>query len=143
MLGLSLGFVRYEDWLRPLWMPSNELPWQNCRLIPAVGNAVNAVTELILAGTACEKLSGAIWWWFLLSAEQDLWIHYGLLSLSFASLAVAQPVSDKRIVAALLIMGEGCPASADHADCGNLCVLPYSSHGVCRRIKVTVSGNEP
>ena len=34
-------------------------------------------------------------------------------------------------------------ASADHADCGNsVCAYLYNSHGVCRRIKVTVSGNE-
>ena len=58
--------------------------------IPAVGNAVNAVTELILAG------AGPV-------------IHYGLLSLSFRFLgAVAQPVSDKRIVGCLGTMGEGC-----------------------------------
>ena len=58
--------------------------------IPAVGNAVNAVTELILAGAL-------------------LVIHYGLLSLSFRFLgAVAQPVSDKRIVGCLGTMGEGC-----------------------------------
>ena len=36
-------------------------------------------------------------------------IHYGLLSLSFRFLgAVAQPVSDKRIVGCLGTLGEGC-----------------------------------
>ena len=68
--------------------------------IPAVGNAVNAVTELILAGALLVKncLAGA-----------GPVIHYGLLSLSFRFLgAVAQPVSDKRIVGCLGTMGEGC-----------------------------------
>ena len=36
-------------------------------------------------------------------------IHYGALSLSYRFLAaLAQPVSDKRIVGALSTMGEGC-----------------------------------
>lgn len=78
--------------------------------IPAVGNAVNAVTELILAGALLVKnCLGAMAVVVLLLAGAGPVIHYGLLSLSFRFLgAVAQPVSDKRIVGCLGTMGEGC-----------------------------------
>ena len=78
--------------------------------IPAVGNAVNAVTELILAGALLVKnCLGAMAVVVLLLAGAGPVIHYGLLSLSYRFLgAVAQPVSDKRIVGCLGTMGEGC-----------------------------------
>lgn len=78
--------------------------------IPAVGNAVNAVTELILAGALLVKnCLGAMAVVILLLAGAGPVIHYGLLSLSYRFLgAVAQPVSDKRIVGCLGTMGEGC-----------------------------------
>ena len=78
--------------------------------IPAVGNAINAVTELILAGALLVKnCLGAMAVVVLLLAGAGPVIHYGLLSLSFRFLgAVAQPVSDKRIVGCLGTMGEGC-----------------------------------
>ena len=74
------------------------------------GNAVNAVTELILAGALLVKnCLGAMAVVVLLLAGAGPVIHYGLLSLSFRFLgAVAQPVSDKRIVGCLGTMGEGC-----------------------------------
>ena len=78
--------------------------------LPAVGNAVNAVTELILAGALLVKnCLGAMAVVVLLLAGAGPVIHYGLLSLSYRFLgAVAQPVSDKRIVGCLGTMGEGC-----------------------------------
>ena len=107
--------------------------------IPAVGNAVNAVTELILAGALLVKnCLGAMAVVVLLLAGAGPVIHYGLLSLSFRCIRQTNrrlPWHNGRRL---------CPASADHADCGNsVCAYLYSSHGVCRRIKVTVSGNEP
>ena len=78
--------------------------------IPAVGNAVNVVTELILTGALLVKnCLGAVAVVALhLSCAGPL-IHYGLLSLSNLFLAAAaQPVSDKRIVGCLGTMGEGC-----------------------------------
>ena len=79
-------------------------------LVAPVGNAVNAVTELILAGALLVKnCLGAMAVVVLLLAGAGPVIHYGLLSLSFRFLgAVAQPVSDKRIVGCLGTMGEGC-----------------------------------
>ena len=78
--------------------------------IPAVGNAVNVVTELILTGAFLVKnCLGAVAVVALLLAGAGPVIHYGVLSLSYRFLAAAaQPVSDKRIVGCLGTMGEGC-----------------------------------
>ena len=78
--------------------------------IPAVGNAVNVVTELILTGALLVKnCLGAVAVVALLLAGAGPVIHYGLLSFIYRLLAaVAQPVSDKRIVGAFSTMGEGC-----------------------------------
>ena len=78
--------------------------------IPAVGNAVNAVTELILTGTVLVKnCLGAVAVIAVIFIGVQPVLHYGLLSVSYRFLAaVAQPVSDKRIVGCLETMGEGC-----------------------------------
>ena len=78
--------------------------------IPAVGNAVNVVTELILTGALLVKnCLGTAAVVALLLAGAGPVIHYGILSLSYRFLAAAaQPVSDKRIVGCLGTMGEGC-----------------------------------
>ena len=78
--------------------------------IPAVGNAVNAVTELILTGTVLVKnCLGAVAVIAVIFIGVQPVLHYGLLSVSYRFLAaVAQPVSDKRIVGCLGTMGEGC-----------------------------------
>lgn len=78
--------------------------------IPAVGNAVNVVTELILTGAVLVKncLGAAAVAIFLLAGAGPV-IHYGMLSLSYRFLAaVSQPISDKRIVGCLGTLGEGC-----------------------------------
>lgn len=78
--------------------------------IPAVGNAVNVVTELILTGAVLVKncLGAAAVVIFLLAGAGPV-IHYGMLSLSYRFLAaVSQPISDKRIVGCLGTLGEGC-----------------------------------
>ena len=78
--------------------------------IPAVGNAVNVVTELILTGAVLVKncLGAAAVVIFLLAGAGPL-LHYGMLSLSYRFLAaVSQPISDKRIVGCLGTLGEGC-----------------------------------
>lgn len=78
--------------------------------IPAVGNAVNMVTELILTGALLVKnCLGVVAVIALLLAGAAPVIHYGILSLIYRFLAaIAQPVSDKRIVGCLGTMGEGC-----------------------------------
>ena len=72
--------------------------------------ALGRTAGAILAGALLVKnCLGAMAVVVLLLAGAGPVIHYGLLSLSFRFLgAVAQPVSDKRIVGCLGTMGEGC-----------------------------------
>lgn len=78
--------------------------------IPGIGNAVNAVTELVLTSAVLVRNSlGAVTVIFLVLAGLGPLVHYGMLSLGYRFLAaLSQPVSDKRIVGALSTMGEGC-----------------------------------
>lgn len=78
--------------------------------IPGIGNAVNAVTELVLTSAVLVRNSlGAVTVILLLLAGLEPIVHYGMLSLGYRFLAaLSQPVSDKRIVGALSTMGEGC-----------------------------------
>lgn len=111
MLGAVLGLQAVRGLWRLPWMPSSGLPSAKQReAIPAVGNAVNVVTELILTGALLVKnCLGAVAVVALLLAGAGPVIHYGVLSLSYRFLAAAaQPVSDKRIVGCLGTMGEGC-----------------------------------
>ena len=77
--------------------------------LPGVGNAVNMVTELVLTSAVLVRnCLGVVVLLALLAAGAGPVIHYGLLSLSCRLLAaIAQPVSDKRIVELLSTMGEG------------------------------------
>lgn len=77
--------------------------------LPGVGNAVNMVTELVVTSAVLVRncLGVMILVAFVLAGAGPV-VHYGLLSLVYRFLAaVAQPVSDKRIVECLSTMGEG------------------------------------
>ena len=78
--------------------------------IPGIGNAVNTITELVLTSAVLVRNSlGGVSLVLLATAGLGPILHYGFLSLSYRFLAaLAQPVSDKRIVGALSSMGEGC-----------------------------------
>lgn len=78
--------------------------------LPGVGNAVNAVTELVLTTAVLVRNSlGVVLLLVVVAAGAGPVIRYGLLSLIYRFLAaVAQPVSDKRLVEAFSTMGEGC-----------------------------------
>ena len=78
--------------------------------IPGIGNAVTAVTELVLTSAVMVRNSfGAVIVILLLLIGAGPIIHYGSLSLVYRFLAaIAQPISDKRVVGALSTMGEGC-----------------------------------
>ena len=78
--------------------------------IPGIGNAVTAVTELVLTSAVMVRNSfGAVIVILLLLIGAGPIIHYGSLSLVYRFLAaIAQPISDKRVVGALRTMGEGC-----------------------------------
>jgi len=78
--------------------------------IPGVGNAMNLVTELVVTSAVLVRNSLGVAFvlvFFLVGAGPVL--HYGMISLGYRFLAaVAQPVSDKRMVGCLSTMGEGC-----------------------------------
>ena len=78
--------------------------------IPGIGNAVTAVTELVLTSAVMVRNSlGVVIVILLLVIGAGPVLHYGSLSLIYRFLAaLAQPVSDKRVVGALTTMGEGC-----------------------------------
>lgn len=75
--------------------------------IPGIGNAVTAVTELVLTSAVMVRNSfGAVIVILLLLIGAGPIIHYGSLSLVYRFLAaIAQPISDKRVVGALSTMG--------------------------------------
>lgn len=78
--------------------------------LPGVGNAVNAVTELVVTGAVLVRnCLGVVILLVLLLAGAGPMIHYMIMSLSYRFLAaVSQPVSDKRMVECLSTLGEGC-----------------------------------
>ena len=78
--------------------------------IPGIGNAVTAVTELVLTSAVMVRNSlGVVIVIILLFICAGPVIHYGSLSLIYRFLAaLAQPISDKRVVGALGTIGEGC-----------------------------------
>ena len=78
--------------------------------LPGVGNAVNMVTELVLTSAVLVRnCLGVVILFAFVAAGAGPVIHYGILSLFYRFLAaIAQPVSEKRIVDSLATMGEGC-----------------------------------
>ena len=75
-----------------------------------MGNAVNMVTELVLTSAVLVRnCLGVVILFAFVAAGAGPVIHYGILSLLYRFLAaIAQPVSEKRIVDSLATMGEGC-----------------------------------
>ncbi|MBQ7372711.1 MAG: stage III sporulation protein AE [Blautia sp.] len=78
--------------------------------LPGIGNAVNAVTEVLLTGAVLVKNSlGVVFAAALILVGISPLAHYLTLSLVYRFLAaVAQPISDKRLVSCMETMGEGC-----------------------------------
>ena len=111
LLGLVIGLQVVKNLVAPV-MDSlkRSVVGKTAGAIPGVGNAVNAVTELIVTGAVLVRNSlGIVVMLALLLAGAGPVIHYGMLSLSYKFLAaVAQPVSDKRIVGCLSTMGGSC-----------------------------------
>lgn len=77
--------------------------------LPGVGNAVNMVTELVLTGAVLiRNCLGIVILIAFVAVGVGPILHYGFLSLTYRFLAaVAQPISDKRIVDSMTTMGEG------------------------------------
>lgn len=78
--------------------------------LPGVGNAVNAVTEIVVSSAVLVRnCMGVVVLVVFVLAGLGPVLHYGMMSLAYRFLAaVAQPVSDKRLVECLGTMGEGC-----------------------------------
>lgn len=79
-------------------------------VIPGVGNALNAVTEIVLASAVLVRnCLGAAFLVILLLWGVSPLIQYGVCALLYKfAAALVQPVSDKRLVGCLGVMGEGC-----------------------------------
>lgn len=111
LLGFVIGLQVVKNLVAPV-MDSlkRSVAGKAAGAIPGVGNAVNAVTELIVTGAVLVRNSlGIVVLIALLLVGAGPVIHYGMLSLSYRFLAaVAQPVSDKRIAGCLSTMGESC-----------------------------------
>lgn len=78
--------------------------------IPGVGNAINAVTELVIGSAALVRncVGAAAVIILLLFALRPL-IHVALTGFAYRLLAaVIQPISDSRMVGALQAVGESC-----------------------------------
>ncbi len=78
--------------------------------IPGVGNALNAVTEIVLASAVLVRnCLGVAFVLILLVWGVSPLIQYGICAFLYRlAAALAQPISDKRLVGCLGIMGEGC-----------------------------------
>ncbi|MCD7868138.1 MAG: stage III sporulation protein AE [Clostridiales bacterium] len=78
--------------------------------LPGIGNAVDAVTELVLTTAVLVRNSLGVLALFILAlAGAGPLLHCGFMSLAYRLLAaIAQPVSDRRLVGCLATMGEAC-----------------------------------
>ena len=111
ILGLAVGLQVVKNLVAPVMDSLKRTAvGKTAGAIPGIGNAVNAITQLILTSAVLVRNSfGAVILVLIAAAGLQPLIHYGALSLSYRFLAaLAQPVSDKRIVGALSTMGEGC-----------------------------------
>ncbi len=78
--------------------------------LPGVGNAFNAVTEIVVTAAVLVRNCLGVAFVIVLA----IWgltplIQYGLMSFIYRLMsALAQPVSDSRMVGCLSIMGDGC-----------------------------------
>ena len=111
LIGFALGLQVVKNLIAPV-MDSlkRSALGKTAGAIPGIGNAVNTVTELILTSAVLVRNSFgvAVLIVLILIGIHPL-VHLGMLSLSYRFLAaLAQPVSDKRIVGALSTFGEGC-----------------------------------
>lgn len=111
LLGLVVGLQVVKNLVAPVIDTlKRSAIGKTASAIPGVGNIVNMVTELVVTSAVLIRNSaGVALLLVLVIAGAGPVIHYGFLSLAYRFLAaVAQPVSDKRMVGCLSTMGEGC-----------------------------------
>lgn len=111
MLGVLVGMQMIQGLVAPVIDSLKRTTLgKTASAIPGVGNAINSVTEIILTSAVLIRNSlGAVFLIaFILWGVTPL-IRYGINALLYKLLAaLIQPISDKRMVGCLSIMGEGC-----------------------------------
>ena len=127
-LGVLVGMQMIRNLIAPALDSLRQMAlWRTAGMIPGIGNAVNAVTELV-AGSAVliRNCFGVTAMLVLLAAGMVPAVQLLVSGLSFRLLAAAaQPVSDKRIAGCLAAAGKGyapsdrrSPVSADDCNPG-------------------------
>lgn len=111
MLGIVAGMQVIQGLIAPV-MDSlkRSVIGKTASAIPGVGGAINAVTEIVLTSAVLVRncLGVSFLVVFLVWGIAPL-VKYGLNAFLYRLLAaMAQPVSDKRLIGCLSIMGEGC-----------------------------------
>ncbi len=111
MLGVVVGMQVVQGLISPVIDSLKRTAiGKTASAIPGVGWAINAVTEIVLTSAVLVRncLGVAFLIAFLLWGITPL-LKYGVNTLLYRLIAaVAQPISDKRIVGCLGTMGEGC-----------------------------------
>lgn len=109
-LGVLVGMQMIRNLIAPALDSLRQMAlWRTAGMIPGIGNAVNAVTELV-AGSAVliRNCFGVTAMLVLLAAGMVPAVQLLVSGLSFRLLAAAaQPVSDKRIAGCLAAAGSG------------------------------------
>ena len=109
-LGVLVGMQMIRNLIAPALDSLRQMAlWRTAEMIPGIGNAVNAVTELV-AGSAVliRNCFGVTAMLVLLAAGMVPAVQLLVSGLSFRLLAAAaQPVSDKRIAGCLAAAGKG------------------------------------
>lgn len=111
LLGVALGLQVVKGLIAPVMDALKRTAiGKTASAIPGVGNAIGVVTELVVTSAVLVKncLGAAALLAFVFVGAAPV-IHFGFLSLAYRFLAaLAQPVSDKRMVGCLGTFGEGC-----------------------------------
>lgn len=111
MLGIVVGMQVIQSMIAPVIDSlKRSAVGKTASAIPGVGNAINAVTEIVLTSAVlvrnCLGVSFVV---ILLLWSAGPVLQYGILAAAYKILAAfTQPVSDVRMVGCLSSMGDGC-----------------------------------
>lgn len=111
MLGIVVGMQVIQSMVAPVIDSlKRSAVGKTASVIPGVGNAINAVTEIVLTSAVlvrnCLGVSFVV---ILLLWSMGPVLQYGILTASYKIMAAfTQPVSDVRMVGCLSSMGDGC-----------------------------------
>lgn len=111
MLGFVIGLQIVKGMVAPVIDAlKRTMLGKTAAAIPGVGNAVNLVTEIVVTSAVLIRNSlGVVFLLIFILAGAGPVVHYLMMSFFYRLLAaVAQPISDKRMVGCLSTIGEGC-----------------------------------